>query len=598
MQRFFVGRRGLIGLALLYTLLNAPKPLTVDDGAYYYFARQIAHDPLHPYAFTMHWYTYPQPANEVLAPPVLPYWLSGAYAVGGERPWVWKLSLFPFALMFVGALHALARRLARSLEWPVVLLIVLSPLFLPSFNLMLDVPATALGLTALALFARACGRRSVGLALLAGLAAGLAMQTKYTALATPAVIMIYALVMGRWALGLLTATTAAAVFVGIEGFLWYQHGASHFLVNLKDTQHAQQLEFKLAVARALLPMLGGLAPGLILLALATLRAPGWLLTGVAALLAATYAAVGLTDFTPLLFGLWGFVLAGLALAAVVRLVLLHSPLGGAPGAAELGVRGEDSLFDPILASGASNGPGPSSEPPSGPGPLLAPLAKRGAGSSIAFRLSLFVILWLMLEVSAYVPLAPFPAARRVMGVVIACTFVLGRLAALLRPALAPWAVNGAVAGGALAGLLFCGVDLVDALVQQNAPEAAAEWIAQQPVAGGQRPATVWYTGHWGFQYYAERAGMKAVVPFYPGIDYSRLRPGDWLVVPDDRWNQQWITVEPHAAAVVQMQAIPRTLPWRTVQCFYGGHMPLEHHPDRRIAVTIYRITEPWSPSAR
>jgi len=597
-RRFLLRHRGLIGLALLYTLLNAPKPLTVDDGAYYYFARQIARDPLHPYAFTMHWYTYPQPANEVLAPPVLPYWLAPVYAVGGERPWLWKLWLLPFALLLVGALHALARRLAGGLAWPVVLLAVTSPLLLPSFNLMLDVPAVALGLTALALCLRACGRRSLRLALLAGLAAGLAMQTKYTALVTPAVLLLYAGVMGRPRLGCAAAATAGLVFAGIEGFLWHQHGASHFLVNLKDSQHAQQWEYKLAVARALLPMLGGLTPGLILLGLAALRAPGWLLAGAAALLAATYAAVGLADFEMPVFGLWGFVLAGLVVAAMVRLVLLPSP----PGGEGPGVRGEDSLSDPRLASGASDGPGPISEHPSAPGPSLAPLANaspRVVGkSSVAFRLSLFVVLWLLLEVCAYVPLAPFPAARRVLGIVIACTFVLGRRAALLRPALEQRLIHGAVAGGALAGLLFYGVDLVDAAVQQNAPEAAAAWIAQQPVAAGPHPATVWYTGHWGFQYYAERAGMKAVVPFYPGLDSSLLRPGDWLVVPDDRWNQQWITIEPQAAEAVQVLAIPRTLPWRTVQCFYGGHAPLEHHPDRRMTVTIYRITEHWLPSAR
>ena len=57
-----------------------------------------------------------------------------------------------------------------------VVLTVLSPMFLPSLNLMLDVPCVALGLGALALFCRACGRRSLILAVLAGLVAGLAIQ--------------------------------------------------------------------------------------------------------------------------------------------------------------------------------------------------------------------------------------------------------------------------------------------------------------------------------------------------------------------------------------------------------------------------------------
>src|SRR5262249_54538615 len=146
------------------TLLNLPKPLTVDDAAYYYFARHIAADPLHPYDFQMFWYEWPQPANTVLAPPVLPYWWSLALHLFGDRPWLWKLWLLPFSILLAGSLHALYRRFAHGMERPLVWLTILSPLFLPSLNLMLDVPAVALGLTALALFFRACGRRSAGLA--------------------------------------------------------------------------------------------------------------------------------------------------------------------------------------------------------------------------------------------------------------------------------------------------------------------------------------------------------------------------------------------------------------------------------------------------
>ena len=38
--------------------------------------------------------------------------------------------------------------------------------------------------------------------------------------------------------------------------------------------------------------------------------------------------------------------------------------------------------------------------------------------------------------------------------------------------------------------------------------------------------TVWFAGHWGFQFYCERAGMRQVVP-----GRSLLLPGDYLVLP-------------------------------------------------------------------
>ena len=58
-------------LAAAYTLLNAVKPLIVDDAAYFNYADQIAKHPFDPYGFSIFWYDEMEPANYVLAPPVL-----------------------------------------------------------------------------------------------------------------------------------------------------------------------------------------------------------------------------------------------------------------------------------------------------------------------------------------------------------------------------------------------------------------------------------------------------------------------------------------------------------------------------------------------
>src|SRR5262249_22634325 len=84
------------------------------------------------------------------------------------------------------------RRFARGLEMPLVFMAVLSPTLLPSFNLMLDVPALALGLTAVVLFIRAADRSSRRGALVAGLVARLAMQTQYTPVPVPGLMLLYA----------------------------------------------------------------------------------------------------------------------------------------------------------------------------------------------------------------------------------------------------------------------------------------------------------------------------------------------------------------------------------------------------------------------
>src|SRR5579883_780248 len=54
-------RLRLLLLALAYTLLNAIKPLHIDDAAYYRYAAQAAKHPLDPYGFEIFWYQAPQP---------------------------------------------------------------------------------------------------------------------------------------------------------------------------------------------------------------------------------------------------------------------------------------------------------------------------------------------------------------------------------------------------------------------------------------------------------------------------------------------------------------------------------------------------------
>lgn len=551
-------RAWLLAPALVLTLLNLPKPLTVDDAAYYYFARHIAQDPLRPYDFQVFWYEGPQPANTVLAPPVLPYWWALGLHIFGERPWLWKLWLFPFSLLFVGGLHAVYRRFARGMETPLVWLTVLSPLFLPSLNLMLDVPALALALTALALFFRACGRRSLGLAAAAGLIAGLAIQTKYTALLVPAVMLLYAVTFRRLRCGLVASGVAGAIFVGWECLVWLQQGQSHFAANLPDYPPELWQEMKLGVTQALLPMLGGVTPAVTLVGLAALGFRRSMIAFTGAALALGYLLIARVD-KPVIhlggtFWLWQpieqaiFHTCGILFAVTVVMVVWN-----------LWFAREDRPTAPAYYEATTR----------------------------------FLALWLVLEIAGYFTLTPFPAARRVMGLFVISTLLVGRLAA--RTCLSEerrTTVRAVVMGGAALGLLFYGVDLTDAFAQQRAPQAAAQYIAEHSSDESARPTT-WYVGHWGFQFYAERLGMKPVQ-----ADYSHLQSGDWLVVPEERWNQQGITIDPQAAREEREIAIQDSLPLRTVQCFYGGFVPLEHHAGPRIRLRIYRITSAWVPTAR
>jgi hypothetical protein len=529
-------------LALVFTFLNAIKPLQVDDAAYYYFAAHIACRPTDPYGFDILWYDVPQPANTVLAPPVLPYWWAGGILVFGEQPFFWKLWLLPFSLLLVTALGRLFRRYARGLEWPLLILTVLSPMFLPSLNLMLDVPALALGLFALTEFLRACDRTSPALAGWAGLLAGMAMQTKYTALLVPVVMVLAAVVYGRLRLGILAAAMATFVFAGWEWFVALRTGESHFLFHLFHTERAWPNVALLP--EALLTIPGAVAPMLIVLGMLGLRCPGHRILTAACLVAAIYLLVA---FAPDAYS--------------------KAEWGDGDGSVMLSL----TCGCYVVSGGVLFG-------------ILAQVARRllrpGETEKLTNlrREALFLTLWLLVEIVGYFALSPFSAVRRLLGVLVVATLLLGRLASRTcrsRPARRKvWAVSLC---GVLLGLLFYVVDLRDAVAQKEAAERAAEQIRQ---AGG----NVWYVGHWGFQFYAERAGMRALVP-----EESEPQPGDWLVVLDKRCAQQQITIPEGAVEEVEPLLIEDCLPLRTVRQFYGGVMPLEHLEGPRVIVRLYRV---------
>src|SRR6185369_7902418 len=194
--------RHVLAAALALTVLNALKPPTIDDPSYLRHIQQTAHHPLDPYGGEMFFLEIPGPAVHNVAPPVFVYWMALGARITGDRPQFLKLWVLPFALLLLGATYDLLRRFARGLERAGLWLLALSPAILPSLNLMLDVPALALSLAAIASFLRAADRGSPRLALAAGAIAGLAIQTKYTGFTVGLVLLAIGWLRGRFRLAL------------------------------------------------------------------------------------------------------------------------------------------------------------------------------------------------------------------------------------------------------------------------------------------------------------------------------------------------------------------------------------------------------------
>jgi hypothetical protein len=546
-------------LAVLYAGINALIPLQIDDTAYIYYARQTGTHPLDPYGFAILWFDLPQPANDVLAPPVLPYSIAPVVRLFGERPVLWKLALLPWTFLLTFALHAHLRRFATGLELELTAFLLFSPALLPSLNLMLDVPALALSLLAIHQFLQACATGSAGRAVLAGLVAAVAMQTKYTGVVAVAAMATATVVYCRPGLGLAAIATAALGFLAWEFLITILYGTSHFFNSLESS--SSTLADKVTLIPLFFSQFGGLAPAVVLLGLTAAGLSRWWVIAAGAATVAGYAAVAMFDVR--------------YSADAILSPRLFKVIGAAPAEIELA----EIIFDAIATVGAVAllyaGRRLTAEP-------------AGPGRSD----TQFLLAWLGMEAVGYLVLTPFPAVRRVLGVFVVLTIVFGRLAS--RTCATPERrrlIRCVVAIGMILGLVFAAVGWLGARAYQRGAEESDAFVRSH---GGGR---VWYIGHWGFQYYAERCGMLPVVPRYNAAPHSvelpppsRLRRGDWLAIPEGKLEKPNLDLAalPHEEAGQIVIGDP--LPLRTVPCFYDGRTPLQHHERPRLIVHIYRVT--------
>jgi hypothetical protein len=556
----------IVSLAALVTGLNALKPLHIDDATFYFNAAQIAAHPSDPYGYVMLRWDDAIPALHALAPPGLPYWWAAMIRLFGEQPVCWKLWLFPFVLLFVASLSTLLRRFAPSVATPLLILLVLSPVFLPSLNLMMDLPALSLSLTALVLFLRACDRESLSLALLAGVAAGMGMQTKYTGFLAPAVLLLYALLHRKMMLCLAAAVTAALLFASWETGLFLRYGESHFVYQLFHGDNGDQP--KRMLLGAIFPVLGGAIPTLAVLALTVLRASRWLLVSAVLFVLLPYFLLICADTI-------GLGANASNVAAALFAVTGGGVLLGTAAAAWRLRFGERQMKSGALVEGG-----------------LAESRSSSAPSSP--RTDTFLILWLILEIVGYVAISPFPAVRRIMGVTVAATILLGRLAD--RTALELWQqhlLRALAAVTALLGFGFFAVDFLEAWAEQQAVYEAARLIRQE-----QPNAVIWYAGYWGFQYYAEESGMKQIVPRPNSEDEkpallpaTRFHRGDWLVIPDEDIPQQTLDLERAELEPKCEIVMNDRIPLSTVMNYYAGVLPLRHRDNLRITVRLFHVKD-------
>ena len=353
---------------------------------------------------------------------------------------------------------------------------------------------------------------------------------------------------------MLAAGLAALVFAGLEGLTALRYGHSHFLFQSGVYSSVNPLKKYLYLAGPLVTLMGAVAPGIALLGWVGLKARGRVIVAGGALIVLGFVALALVPEQYQHFSFGGWPKGG-----PITLAQLHFAVCGL------------AVYATLLAGMAR----------------LCELRwadwKGWLKEWSARRTEFFLVLWLLLEVGGYFTLSPIPAVRRMPGLLVVSALMVGRLAShsgLSKERAALW--RAVVAGSMALGLLFYVVDLRDAQAEKSTVERTVQRISEL----GEQSGRVWYVGRWGFQYYAERAGMLPVVPVE-----SDFQEGDLLVTTDAPYFPEPVKqhIAQYATEPLGQLSVSDALPLRTMIGFYNSGIPLKHHEGPRRTVNIYRI---------
>jgi 4-amino-4-deoxy-L-arabinose transferase-like glycosyltransferase len=513
-------RRQLIVLTAATVVCLAPfagKAFHIDDPLFVWTARQIVENPLDPYGFTVNWSLAEQPMHEVTKnPPLAAYYIALAASwIGWSEVAIHLAFLLPAVGVVLGVWQ-LARRLSGQ-PLTAGLIALASPVFLLSAtSVMSDTAMLALWVWAVVLWIDGleadCGWRLALAALLAGVGA----ITKYFGVSLIPLLLAYGLIrrrkLGSWALHLLIPVAILGGYQAWTHALYGRgllFGAGAFAADWRSRHPVPLLE------RGFVGLVftgGCVLPGLLLApALWTRKTLAWV-AGVAAAMAG--------------MGYW----------------VLPSGLAGS----EIALAIQAGLF----AAG---------------GLIVVALAvddyrTRRSADSVLLGLWVLGTFFFTTAINWTVN------GRSILPLLPAAAVLLARrIDAGPRPR-RNLAIALALGLSAVVSLVVTGGDVAVA----NAQRAAVDRIVREKADDD---VTVWFQGHWGFQYYMEREGGRAA-----DLLTARPRDGDLMVLPQN--NTRVVGILPEAVASrewveIEVPALASTMHKKRGAGFYSsGYGPL------------------------
>ena len=485
-HRWLVSRpRLVLTLAVLGALGPfVTKSFNIDDPLFLWVARQIQRHPTDPYGFELNWYGYLEPMWGVNKnPPLVSYFLAAAAAIlGWSEVALHAACLLPAVAAILGTFR-LARRWCRQ-----PLLAACATLFTPvylvsSTTVMCDTLLLAFWVWAVVLWTEGLAEGGSWRLVASALLIALAALTKYFGICLVPLLFVYGLVLkrrlGGWAVLLLIPLAALVAY----------HWAGHALYG-----------------KGLLSDAGAYA--------VSARAGAWRSMMATVLTALAFTGGCLAAATMLMCWLWrprvlaGFLLLGFLVALAIFKGQVMSQLG-VTGASRWWLEAQ-LLFWAVGGIGVLA--------------LAVEAAWRWRDAP-----SCLLALWI---------LGPFVfagflnwtvSARTLLPMVPAVGILLARRLSQVGSADRPLRRWGVRLSLLAAAALALGVTRGDFLLAEAVRESARQSYARL----GTGPGTLWFGGHWGFQYYLEGLGPRAKAVINGEL---QGKPGDLMAGPHNNTN--------------------------------------------------------------
>ena len=469
----------VLGVGLVVGLADVAKPVHIDDTLYLTIARWIVGHPLDPYGGTLNWQQFPERTYKVsISPPLLSYVFALVISVAGENVPLLHLAMIPWVLVACWALYRLGERFADA-GTATALLVLLGPAVVAGMNLMLDVPLLACIAAAVECLLRGVERRSPGGYLGAALIGAAGVLIKFPALALVPVFLVVALRRRRWG-PLLAAVGPVAALVAWQAVSRSLYGSAQVETGLSFLG-----QFRASLVRQVAERT------LSMFAIIAWTFPIWVL--------------GPSRLTRR--GAIGAALAA-AFTTLVAAALLGPQWWQRPGLSAAHLAGVGLGAFGFLACALPCWP------------VAKPPASAGADDP---RPMLWA--WILGSLAIVIPFAPFVAVRSFLPIHPPLVLLL-----LFRRPPRRGPLAAAIGLSAALGMALAVADgYWAACYPATVRRLAAEWGATR------RPVV--FLGHWGWQYYAERAG------FQPWDARWRDPPAGAIVIVPLRADRQWIHPE-------------------------------------------------------